>query len=547
MAHMATSSANLVAREKAREAVESVHTARDTRTITWCQIYNVTLRRESAECTSAAPGVFLDGAQPLKDPGADGLVNTADDGGRPKSSGMPGPDGILGNADDVHVPMTNYTRTILISNLTQDDGTGINQDLRMITVTITYNVGPVKRSAHPHDLHLADFVMKKNQAGFTLIEMMITMGLTLIIMGSTLAAMNNAMRASELATLTTNMNQGLRTAMDIIVRDMLQVGQGLPSGRTIDIPNGAGATRGQDARARPAARRAPTSPRHARCRRARPKSPPSFPEPGAGPTINGVADRRDHDGPRRRRVPEHDQRLRRQPDGADRDHVHDGRSRGRHQQRRRRRPAPRRPDHAAEGDQHDAGADHVASTASRRPRFAVNDSLNLNQTAAAFGTLTNTAHRARPKDIAADVNASGFVPSTATRIRMVSYYIDAVDRPGAPAAGAAHQQRQLRHLCDRLQQPRGDGGRLRRREPADLPTTWSTASTNPSEVKINAPIWRARRRLRSQRVLAEPDPQDQRDDHGRSRTPMRQTRQYFRNTLTTQVSLRSMSFMDRYK
>jgi prepilin-type N-terminal cleavage/methylation domain-containing protein len=144
MAHMATSSANLVAREKAREAVESVHTARDTRTITWCQIYNVTGTR-SAECASASPGVFLDGPQSLKDPGDDGLVNTADDGNIEEQR-LPGPDGILGNTDDVHVQMTNYQRTILISNLTQDDGTGINQDLRMITVTITYNVGPVRRS-----------------------------------------------------------------------------------------------------------------------------------------------------------------------------------------------------------------------------------------------------------------------------------------------------------------------------------------------------------------------------------------------------------------
>ena len=72
--------------------------------------------------------------------------------------------------------------------------------------------------------------MKNNQSGFTLVEMMITMGLTLIIMGSTMAAMNNAIRASEVASLTTGMNQGLRTAMDIMVRDMLKVGQGLPSG-----------------------------------------------------------------------------------------------------------------------------------------------------------------------------------------------------------------------------------------------------------------------------------------------------------------------------
>jgi type II secretory pathway pseudopilin PulG len=138
--NLAGSSANLIAREKAREAVESVHTARDTRTITWCQIYNVTATR-STECATAPAGVFLNGAQSLKDPGADGLVNTADDGGIEK---QPGPDGLLGTSDDVS--MTNYTRNIVISNLTQDDGTGVNQDLRLITVTITYNVGPVKRS-----------------------------------------------------------------------------------------------------------------------------------------------------------------------------------------------------------------------------------------------------------------------------------------------------------------------------------------------------------------------------------------------------------------
>ena len=140
MAHMATSSANLVAREKAREAVESVHTARDTRTIHWCQIYNVTAT--GARSVRGATGVFLDGPQTIKDPGDDGLVNTADDGSVEEQR-LPGLDGVLGNSDDVHVQMTNYKRTILISNLTQDDGTGTNQDLRMITVTITYNVGPV--------------------------------------------------------------------------------------------------------------------------------------------------------------------------------------------------------------------------------------------------------------------------------------------------------------------------------------------------------------------------------------------------------------------
>jgi prepilin-type N-terminal cleavage/methylation domain-containing protein len=133
MAHMATSSANLIAREKAREAVESVHTARDTRTITWSQIRNV-----------ADGGVFLNGAQSIKNPGVDGLVNTADDNGIEELR-QPGPDGILGNSDDVHISLTNYTRDVVISDV-RDQNNAINPDLRQIVVTIRYSVGPVTRT-----------------------------------------------------------------------------------------------------------------------------------------------------------------------------------------------------------------------------------------------------------------------------------------------------------------------------------------------------------------------------------------------------------------
>ena len=59
--HLAGSSGALIAREKAREAVESVHTARDTRVITWCQIYNVNstrgdgVFRRASRCLSRRP------------------------------------------------------------------------------------------------------------------------------------------------------------------------------------------------------------------------------------------------------------------------------------------------------------------------------------------------------------------------------------------------------------------------------------------------------------------------------------------------------------
>ena len=135
LAHMSTSSANLVAREKAREAVESVHTARDTLTIQWAQINNV-----------SGGGVFLDGAQPMYKAGADGLVNTADD----SAAGLeelvtPGIDSVLGNSDDVHTALTGYTRQIAISPLNDEDG-NLNPNLREITVTVTYRVGRISRT-----------------------------------------------------------------------------------------------------------------------------------------------------------------------------------------------------------------------------------------------------------------------------------------------------------------------------------------------------------------------------------------------------------------
>lgn len=131
MQHMSTSAANLIAREKAREAVESVHTARDTRTITWAQIRN-----------ASAGGVFLDGEQPLNAAGVDGLVNTADD----DDAGLetrrePGLDGVLFSDDDELKPLAGFTRDVRISELDP-----VNTALREVVITITYAVGQQRRT-----------------------------------------------------------------------------------------------------------------------------------------------------------------------------------------------------------------------------------------------------------------------------------------------------------------------------------------------------------------------------------------------------------------
>ncbi len=129
--NMAGSSNNLIAREKAREAVESVHTARDTRVITWAQINNV-----------SNGGVFLNGQQDVKRPGVDGLVNTADDSSQPiETLKGPGPDGTLGTPDDTSIPLTDYKRQIVISELTVP-----NPTLRQVTVIVSYKVNRATRT-----------------------------------------------------------------------------------------------------------------------------------------------------------------------------------------------------------------------------------------------------------------------------------------------------------------------------------------------------------------------------------------------------------------
>jgi type II secretory pathway pseudopilin PulG len=129
MQTMAGATSAAIAREKAREAVESVHTARDTRVIPWAQIRNV-----------AQGGVFADGEMSLRQAGPDGLMNTTDDTAAIEEIRAPGPDGVLGTTDDIRTPLSNFWRTITITDLPGEPS------LRQLQVTIRYRVGPDTRT-----------------------------------------------------------------------------------------------------------------------------------------------------------------------------------------------------------------------------------------------------------------------------------------------------------------------------------------------------------------------------------------------------------------
>jgi len=126
---------NLIAREKALQAMESIYTARNTQQVTFPQIANI-----------SSGGIFTTAATQLLAAGPDGLVNTADDVPYPASGPcaagpecvvLPGPDGILGTPDDVSMSLANFTRQITIGTVLNSDGT-TNANLKQITVTVTY-------------------------------------------------------------------------------------------------------------------------------------------------------------------------------------------------------------------------------------------------------------------------------------------------------------------------------------------------------------------------------------------------------------------------
>jgi len=139
MTMMSTSQWDVIAKEKAAEAAESVFTARDTRVLQWAQIRNVV-------GAAGDNGVFLDGPQPMyavctSAVPNDGLINTADDTRCPlESIVVPGPDNQLGTADDQTTVLNFFTREIRIRDIAG------NVNLRQIDVILTYRVGRMTRT-----------------------------------------------------------------------------------------------------------------------------------------------------------------------------------------------------------------------------------------------------------------------------------------------------------------------------------------------------------------------------------------------------------------
>ncbi len=138
-----SSQEDMIARQLASEAMESIFTARNTSQLSFSQINNV-----------SNGGIFTDGPTTLLCAGATyGIVGVAGDtascktatGATCPNGGVqcltePGFDGIVGTADDVILSLSNYKRTIAITQLTTGTPPTVIPTLVQVTVTITYYV-----------------------------------------------------------------------------------------------------------------------------------------------------------------------------------------------------------------------------------------------------------------------------------------------------------------------------------------------------------------------------------------------------------------------
>lgn len=355
-----------------------------------------------------------------------------------------------------------------------------------------------------------------SDAGYSLAEFVVSMGIMTLVMGATMGGLADIVKGNDAVLQMTTMNTSLRAGMDLVVRDLLQVGSGLPPGHTITIPNGGGATQ------------------------LKIPGPPGttfrtdvgstvigavIPQAGRGPKINGV-------NTDVITVMMADNTFLNVKTSAVGSTFLD----------------------IAAGVDLSAGADRVApgqlmmvmkgslsvllevtdvNTVTRRLTFSDFDSLNLNQSGATSGNLP-ALNATAPANSAANTNVS--------RVRMITYYIDAVTEPGHPRLTRRINNGDPLHFDNTL-------GTAVALDVENLQFSYdiSNGTNNPGNVEMNAtdrglggscaPAACSATQIRKVNVMLT----------GRSPNAVNTNLRTFRNTLQSQVSLRGMAFVDEYR
>ena len=350
-------------------------------------------------------------------------------------------------------------------------------------------------------------------AGYSLVELIIAMGLLTVIVGATLGGLTDVMKGNELVMTIASMNNSVRGGMDLMVRDFLQVGSGLPSSHTVTIPNGVGAL--------PV--RIPGPPGAEFLTNAGAVVLPAvMPRSGAGPTIDGVAT---------------DVVSMLMADNAFLDvalsavaatavtiaagpDLGDGPD----------RVVPGQLMMISKGSVNTLVQVTAVDVDARRLTFADGDSLRLNQSGAANGTLAALNAQAPINDASA---------TRISRLRMITYYLDNVADPLHPRLVRRINNGDPTTFDNTL-------GTAVALDAVDLQFSYdiSNGSGNPGGVEMDAadmgtggacsPVACAETQIRKVNVQL------------RSRSSNRNTA-FMSNTLESQVSLRAMAFVDRYR
>jgi prepilin-type N-terminal cleavage/methylation domain-containing protein len=126
-----------IARQKSREALESIYAARNDNSISFDQVKNV-----------SAGGIFNDNFRTMYLPGGNGIPGTTSDTTIIDRVILPGKNGVVDTTnpnastptgDDVFLPLSNFQRQILITPVIV--GGQVNLYMRKVTVTVRVNPG----------------------------------------------------------------------------------------------------------------------------------------------------------------------------------------------------------------------------------------------------------------------------------------------------------------------------------------------------------------------------------------------------------------------
>lgn len=357
----------------------------------------------------------------------------------------------------------------------------------------------------------------RSDAGFSLPELLISMALLTLIMGATLGGLSDVMKGNDTVLMISGTNNSQRMAMDMIVRDLLQVGAGLPASHAISIPSGAGSV----------AVRIPGPPgSNFMTTAADLVLPALWPMANLGPAVDGVpsdsltvlmADN-SFDSIGLTAVTDTSATIAAGPD------IEDGPD----------RVVPGQLMMIAKGSQTTLVQVTTIDFAARRLNFANGDSLRLNQPTAPVGSLF-ALNNAEPADDPTVMRIS--------RIRMISYYLDTTTVPDHP--------RLIRRVNngDPFTFNNETGGTAVAFDVEALRFGFdiNNGVTNPGDVRMTAAdmtvsgacgptVACGRTQIRKVNVTLT----------GRSPKLM-PTSEHFRSTLTSQVSLRGMAFLDRYR